>query len=168
MRLQHKAVIPVLTAAGIYISTCSLSFAQVHVTHRLPAALAVEAVMETIAFCAKSGYETTAVVVDINGVRQAEVRGDGAGVYTLDSAFHKAYTAVAFKRDSSVSAELAQTPGGLNILTKLPNLMFFPGGVIIKIGDEVIGAIGASGAPHSRLDEECARAGLDKIRDRLK
>ena len=46
--------------------------------------------------------------------------------------------------------------------------MFFPGGVVIKIGDEVVGAIGASGAPRSKLDEDCARAGLDKIRDRLK
>jgi uncharacterized protein GlcG (DUF336 family) len=166
MKLQIRMLLIVVVAC---VLTAPLSaFAEVLTTHRIPAALAVEAVMETIAFCAKSGYEETAVVVDFDGVRQAEVRGDGAGIYTLDSAYHKAYTAVAFKRDSSISAQLAQAPGGLAVLSKLPNLMFFPGGVVVKIDDEVVGAIGASGAPNSKLDEECARAGLDKIRDRLK
>jgi len=47
-------------------------------------------------------------------------------------------------------------------------VMFFGGGVVIKLGDEVIGSIGASGAPGAKLDDACAKAGLDKIRDRLK
>jgi uncharacterized protein GlcG (DUF336 family) len=46
--------------------------------------------------------------------------------------------------------------------------MFVGGGVVIKIGDEVIGSIGAAGAPGAKLDDACAHAGLDKIRDRLK
>jgi uncharacterized protein GlcG (DUF336 family) len=41
------------------------------------------------------------------------------------------------------------------------------GGVVIKINGEVIGAIGASGAPGGDIDEGCARAGLEKIRNRL-
>ncbi len=49
-----------------------------------------------------------------------------------------------------------------------PHVMFFGGGVVIKLGDEVIGSIGASGAPGAKLDDGCAHAGLDKIRDRLK
>jgi uncharacterized protein GlcG (DUF336 family) len=53
-------------------------------------------------------------------------------------------------------------------LAKLPHVMFFGGGVVIKLGDETIGAIGASGAPGAKLDDNCARAGLDKIRDRLR
>jgi uncharacterized protein GlcG (DUF336 family) len=46
-------------------------------------------------------------------------------------------------------------------------VMFFGGGVPIKLGDETIGAIGAGGAPGGKLDDACARAGLDKIKDRL-
>jgi len=46
--------------------------------------------------------------------------------------------------------------------------MLFGGGIVIKVGDEVVGAIGASGAPGANLDDGCARAGLDKIRDQLK
>jgi uncharacterized protein GlcG (DUF336 family) len=39
---------------------------------------------------------------------------------------------------------------------------------VIKLGDEVIGGIGAAGAPGGNLDDNCAKAGLDQIRDRLK
>ncbi len=62
-------------------------------THRLAAALANEAVGEAVAVCAKNGYAVTAIVVDLDGVRQAVLRGDGAAVHTLDSAYVKAYTA---------------------------------------------------------------------------
>ena len=39
---------------------------------------------------------------------------------------------------------------------------------MVKIGEETVGAIGAGGAPGFNLDEGCAKAGLDKVRDRLK
>ncbi len=55
-----------------------------------------------------------------------------------------------------------------NLFTQLPHLILIGGGVVIKSGDEVIGAIGAGGAPGGDLDEACARAGVDKIRDQLK
>jgi uncharacterized protein GlcG (DUF336 family) len=46
--------------------------------------------------------------------------------------------------------------------------MFFGGGVVIRQGEEVIGSIGAAGAPGAKLDDGCAHAGLDKIREQLK
>ncbi len=52
-------------------------------------------------------------------------------------------------------------------LAKLPHVIFFGGGVPIKLADEIIGAVGAAGAPGAKLDDGCARAGLEKIRDRL-
>jgi len=36
------------------------------------------------------------------------------------------------------------------------------------VGGNAIGAIGVSGAPGGNFDEECARAGLAKIQDRMK
>jgi uncharacterized protein GlcG (DUF336 family) len=39
---------------------------------------------------------------------------------------------------------------------------------VVKQGDEVIGSIGAAGAPGAKLDDSCAHAGLDKIREQLK
>lgn len=139
------------------------------VTHRLPAVLASEIAAEVVASCAKQGYAETAVVVDADGVRQAVLRGDRAGSHTLDSANDKAYTAASFKTDTSVLVERAKTvPGFAGLFTQLPHLILFGGGVVIKQGDEVIGAIGAAGAPGGNLDEACARAGLQHMQDRLK
>jgi uncharacterized protein GlcG (DUF336 family) len=56
----------------------------------------------------------------------------------------------------------------LAALQFLPNISLIPGGVTIKVGDEVVGAIGVAGGPGGNYDENCARAGLDKIKDRLK
>jgi uncharacterized protein GlcG (DUF336 family) len=113
-----------------------------------------------VAACARQGYSETAVLVDVDGVRQAVLRGD----HTLD----KAYTAASFKSDTSALVERAKTVPITPLLAKLPNLLLIGGGLVIKIDDEVVGAIGAAGAPGGDLDDACARAGLDKIRDHLK
>jgi uncharacterized protein GlcG (DUF336 family) len=157
-------ILAALTCAALVSSAAS---AQTLPTHRLPGALAVEAASETVAACAKQGYHETAQVVDADGVVIATLRGDTAGVHTLDSALYKAYTAASFKNDTLALAERAKGEDSIQPLSRLPHVMFFGGGVPIKLGDETIGAIGASGAPGGKLDDACARAGLDKIKDRL-
>jgi uncharacterized protein GlcG (DUF336 family) len=52
--------------------------------------------------------------------------------------------------------------------TPLPNVTYAVGGITIMAGEVPIGAIGVSGAPGGQFDEECARAALAKIRDRMK
>ena len=145
----------------------SVAQAQTLPTHRIPAALAAEAASETVAACAKQGYHETAQVVDADGVIIATLRGDGTGAHTLDSAFAKAYTAASFKNDTLALAARAKGEDSIEPLSRLPHVMFFGGGVPIKLGDELIGAIGAAGAPGGKLDDACARAGIDKIKDRL-
>ena len=46
-------------------------------THRLSAALAAEAATEAVASCAKQGFRVSAAVVDVDGLTQATLRGDG-------------------------------------------------------------------------------------------
>jgi uncharacterized protein GlcG (DUF336 family) len=138
-------------------------------THRLSAQMASDAAAAVVTACAAQGYAETAVVVDADGVRQAMLRGDRTGSHTLDSAFAKAYTAASFKTDTSALVERAKTvPSFAALFTQLPHLILFAGGVVIRTGDEVVGAIGAAGAPGGNLDESCARAGLDRIHDRLR
>jgi uncharacterized protein GlcG (DUF336 family) len=156
-----------IAAAGAFIGV-SMSLADTLPTHRIPAGLAVEAASEVVAACAKQGYHETAVVLDADGTTIVALRGEGAGIHTLDSAHDKAYTSVSFKNDTLALAERAKGEDSIAPLAKLPHVMFFGGGVVIKLGDEVIGSIGASGAPGAKLDDGCAHAGLDKIRDRLK
>ncbi len=52
--------------------------------------------------------------------------------------------------------------------TPLPNVTYAVGGVTIMASATAIGAIGVSGAPGGNFDEECARAALAKIQDRMK
>ena len=42
------------------------------------------------------------------------------------------------------------------------------GGVPVRAGNDVIGAIGVGGAPGGHLDEQCAMSALDKVKDQLK
>jgi uncharacterized protein GlcG (DUF336 family) len=140
---------------------------------RLSATLANEAVAEAVAACAKNGYAVTAVIVTIDGVRQAVLRGDGAPVHTLDSAFAKAYTAASLapvrKEDSTkaIFERVSKNPSTTASLGNLPNVTFTPGGVTIMAGSEPIGGIGVGGAPGGNFDDECARAALAKIKDRM-
>ena len=108
-------------------------------------------------------------------MRQAVLRGDGATVHTLDSAFAKAYTAASLapvRKDGSTKAlseRIARTPGVSTAgLASLPNINFTPGGVTIMAGEEAIGGIGVGGAPGGNFDHDCAVAALDKIKDRMK
>src|SRR4029077_5562384 len=164
---MHFTPIMPMVLAGLVVEA-PLASAEVLNTHRIPALLALEAAGECVGVCAKQGYRETAVVLDADGATIVVVRGDGAGIHTLDSAHDKAYTSVSFKNDTIALAERAKGEDSIAPLAKLPHVMFFGGGIVIKLGDETIGAIGASGAPGAKLDDNCARAGLDKIRDRLK
>jgi uncharacterized protein GlcG (DUF336 family) len=137
-------------------------------TQRISAELANQAVAAVVAKCASQSYAETAALVDADGVQQAVLRGDHAGAHTLDSAFAKAYTAASFKTDTTALVERSKTVPVLANLFKLPHLLLLGGGIVIKLGDEVVGAIGAAGAPGGDLDDACAHAGLDKIKDQLK
>jgi len=157
----------ILAALGAVALTGPAALADTLATHRIPAALAVEAASAVVAACAAQGYHETAQVVDADGVIIATIRGDGVGAHSLDSALAKAYTAASFKSDTLALSERTTGENSILPLAKLPHVMFFGGGVPIKLGDETIGAIGAAGAPGGKLDDACARAGLDKIKDRL-
>src|SRR5712692_4127024 len=143
-------------------------------THKLSAALANELVGDSVAICAQKGYPVVAVVVDLDGVRQAMLRGNGAPIHSVDNAYFKAYTAasltLARKEDSTkaVAERMAKAAPTTVPQTPLPNVTYAVGGVTIMAGGAAIGAIGVSGAPGGRFDEECARAALAKIRDRMK
>lgn len=143
-------------------------------TQKLSAALANELVGESVAQCAQKGYSVVAVVVDLDGVRQALLRGNGAPIHSMDNAFYKAYSAASItlgrKEESTkaVADRMAKAPPSTVPQTPLPNVTYAQGGVTIMAGGVAIGAIGVSGAPGGQFDEECARAALGKIKDRMK
>ena len=130
---------------------------------------------EAVQVCATKGYKVVATVVDPDGVIKVQARGDGGPVHSLRFSFRKAYTTVSmgpmFGVDTSsgvISFITSKNPAGLsNIASGSADLLFLPGGVLIKAQGQPAGAIGVSGAPLSTEDEACAQAGIAKIQSEL-
>jgi uncharacterized protein GlcG (DUF336 family) len=172
---MSRALATGVVVAFVLVGTATGAWAQGLVTmQKLSAPLANELVGETVAACAQKGYMVTAVVVDLDGVRQALLRGNGAPIHTLDNAYYKAYSAasltLARKEDSTkaVAARMAKNAPSTVPQTPLPNVTYAVGGVTIMAGGNAIGAIGVSGAPGGQFDDDCARAAIAKIQDRMK
>jgi uncharacterized protein GlcG (DUF336 family) len=132
--------------------------------------LAVAAAQAAVAACAQAGYRIGATVIDSAGEARAMLTADGSDGSHVFVAMRKAITALAFKMPSSQAQQAVSRDAKL--LAKVTPAMFVEGGAIpIKVHEEVIGAIGASGAagsPIGHQDELCARAGLESIQPRLK
>ena len=64
--------------------------------------------------------------------------------------------------------ETAQKNPGAANLVYLPGVLLLGGGVPVKVGNETIGAVGIGGAPGGHLDDQCAVAAIDKVKDLLK
>jgi len=121
---------------------------------------------ETVAACAAKGYPESAVVVDRDGATIVEMRGDNAAPHTVENARRKAYTAMSFRQPTAEYAKKLLDPNSVaHQQVTLPNVIAIPGGVPIKIGDEIIGGVGASGSPG--VDDDCVSAGLDAVKDQL-
>lgn len=52
-------------------------------------------------------------------------------------------------------------------LRYIPDFLLLAGGVPVKVGDQVIGAVGVGGAPGGNFDEACALAGVKSIESEL-
>lgn len=93
------------------------------------------------------------------------LRGDNAGLHTVENARRKAYTALTFKITTSKFIEEMKTRPVRREQTNLPGVIAIDGGVPIKVGNDVIGGVGLSGSPG--VDEECVNAGLEKVKQDL-
>jgi uncharacterized protein GlcG (DUF336 family) len=116
----------------------------------------------TLEQCTKDGYKVSVVVVDKAGNVAASVRGDGTNPHTMEFGRLKAYTARTRGQTSLEFKNLTDKPENA-FLKQIPNVVAVGGGVPIKVGNEVIGAVGVSGAPGGEKDEACANAGIAKV-----
>ncbi len=130
--------------------------------------LANQIAAHTVAACTASGYNVTATVVDRAGTVRAVQRADNAGPHTLAASQHKAFTSASARNTTLAMMEAAQKNPGAANLTDIPGFLLLGGGVPVKAGDEVIGAIGIGGAPGGHLDEQCALAAIEGAAELLK
>jgi uncharacterized protein GlcG (DUF336 family) len=99
---------------------------------------------------------------------RAVQRADHAGAHTLGASEAKAWTSASAKNTTLAMMEGAQKNPAAANLVNIPGFLLLGGGVPVKVGNEVIGAVGVGGAPGGHLDEQCAMAALDKVKDLLK
>jgi uncharacterized protein GlcG (DUF336 family) len=128
--------------------------------------LAVEAAKAIVEAC--KGYHVSVSVIDSSGTPKLYYIPDGTDGSHAYTGFRKAYTALTFKMPTSQVGPLTKTdPAAAAKVKGDTNLLTFAGGMLLRAGDQIIGAIGVSGAEPSAKDEECGLAGINKIKDRL-
>jgi uncharacterized protein GlcG (DUF336 family) len=118
--------------------------------------------------CRADGYHVSVTVVDRDGLVKAALRDDGTGPHTIVTSRRKAFTSVTFKQPSGDWAKRVLTDPAVAGLKDTAGTIALGGGLPIKAGNEVIGAIGTSGAPGGEKDEACSNAGVQKIAEKLK
>lgn len=106
------------------------------------------------------GQPMNIAVVDVGGNLVAHVRMDKAWIGSVDISINKAWTARAFDISTKELAELSQSGDqffGIHA-SNGGRVMIFAGGVPLKRGDQVVGAVGVSGGL-GKQDQAVAEAG---------
>src|SRR5882672_3209761 len=134
----------------------------------LSANAAIEVARAALAHCRREGQKVTVTVVDHAGRAKVMLRDDGAAPHSGEHSFRKAYTALTYKMPSADYGKRAAEAKGAAIGPQLlPNITTAAGGVPIRSGNSVIGAVGVSGTPRSggggEGDAKCAEAGIAAI-----
>lgn len=128
---------------------------------------ALKAAQAALKSCRDGGYQVAVAVVDRSGVAQVILRDRYAGPHTPKTAAGKAWTAVSFRTSTLEMARETQPGKPSSGIRQLPNVVMVGGGLMIEGGGTMLGGIGVSGAPGGDLDEKCAKAGIDAIKDAL-
>jgi uncharacterized protein GlcG (DUF336 family) len=119
-----------------------------------------------IAQCRSMGYKISVTVVDREGLPLVMMRDDGAGLSTPEGSDRKAYTARAFSQPSADFVKRLQDRPDTVGSRHYSRILALAGGLPIKVGDEIVGAVGVSGTPGK--DDDCSQAGINKVADQLK
>ena len=105
----------------------------------------------------KNGWTMAIAVVDEAGHLMHFERIDGTQTGSIEVAIAKAKTAAAFKRPTKLFEEAAKTRPA--VVTLSPTAVMIEGGVPIFVGQQLVGAVGVSGAT-SQQDGVVAEAGI--------
>lgn len=129
--------------------------------------VALEAAQAAIKKCRDNGFQIAVAVVDRFGQPQVLLRDRFAGLPAADTAINKAYTSLSFRSSTSALSKAIRSGQMDAGLAQLPRVAMLGGGLMIEGAGTLLGGIGVSGAPGGDKDEECAKAGLDAIRDKI-
>ncbi len=115
--------------------------------------------------CSKKGYQVSVAVTDRYGNLVAFIRSPLSGKHTIGGAQNKAYTAATLQGSTEILGPQVKQLKGAN------RISLIGGGLAIRAGGIMYGAIGVAGAPGKKtpgdVDDGCARAGIKVVQDEL-
>lgn len=130
----------------VVVALFALSFtvtAEAAAQQPLTLAAAEVAVDAAQAEAARNGWNVSIIVTDAEGVPILARRMDGASARSFDFAMGKARTVIA--SGMSTAEYMAGVAAGT--VTAIPDATAILGGVPLRVGDAIVGAIAASGVP---------------------
>jgi uncharacterized protein GlcG (DUF336 family) len=160
-------ILKALAVVTMAASLPPMASAQGLVTEKnLTLAMARTIANAALAKCESMGFKVSVTVVDRAGLALVMLRGDGAGLHTPEGSDRKAYTARTFRAPSAAFVKRMHDNPDARGSLEYARVLALGGGLPIKAGDDVVGAVGVSGSPGK--DDERSQAGIDKVIDQLK
>lgn len=152
------AVASALFVVGSLVVTGSASAQSLVTTRSISLEGAKQIVAAAEAEAARNGWNVAIAIVDPQGQLVLFHKRDGTQAASVDIAIAKARTAARFRRPTSAidSAITGDRPHMLAIEGILP----LEGGLPIMVGNELVGAVGVSGAT-AQQDGQVAQAGVN-------
>ncbi|MHB8482707.1 MAG: GlcG/HbpS family heme-binding protein [Nitrospiria bacterium] len=164
---SHRRFVLMGTLIGLaWIGLLQSAAAELPREPYLPLVIAQKAANAALKKCLGDGYQVSVAVVDRDGIPIVQIRSDHAGPHTVSSSFRKAYTAASLGRSTQDLANMIKDKPELYGLRNMNSqILILAGGLPIKIDNESVGGIGVGGAPGGNLDDACARAGLESLKE---
>ena len=128
----------------------------------ISAAVAQKMVAAAVAKAEELGIGQVVAVLDESGLLKAFCRMEGTPLVSIEASQNKAYTALLGMPSQEFFNSIKDDPALVAGVPHLPRIVTFGGGLPIRSGDAVVGAIGVSGGTVEQ-DIACAQAGLDAL-----
>ncbi len=173
--MKRKSNLVVFSAAAILIAALpspanpaeKSAVTMTRTTITMDAALTVA--QEALKFGATKGANMAVAIVDDAGIPLVMLRANGATEQFVEGATQKAWTSINLK--DSTRTLLDQVKAGKEdntFLPFVPKTLVLMGGVPLRAGGAIVGAIGAAGSPSGLIDDATAQHGAEVFSEMLK
>ena len=126
----------------------------------ITSSMAQKMVAAAVAKAEELGIGQVVAILDESGLLKAFCRMEGTPLVSIEASQNKAYTALLGMPSQDFFDSIKDDPALVAGVPHLPRIVTFGGGLPIRSGDAVVGAIGVSGGTVEQ-DIACAQAGLD-------
>ena len=146
---------------AMFISALAASAGGLATKKTLTLSVAKEVAASAEAHALENGWNVVIAIVDDGGNLLYLERMDGAQIGSIEVAIKKAETAISYRRSTKVFGDAVSN--GVTAVLGLPGVLPFEGGVLLKSGDDLLGAIGVSGVT-AQQDGMIAEAGVHVLK----